>query len=102
MDSKLQKPLRLFVNPFTLWTDFALKAGETMLASAYAAAVRAPRPGVAVIPTADVPPPETAPSALQAPALQPARPPGRAARHASKPARSKAARAKARAKSKRR
>ena len=83
MDPKSQKPLRLFVNPFTLWTRFALKTGEAMWASAHAAAVRANSAKVAVIPTPDAPP------KVQAPAPQPA----------SKP-RSKTARGKARSKAK--
>jgi hypothetical protein len=56
MDSKPQKPLRLFVNPFT-WTDLAFKAGHALWASAHAAAVRSKTPKVAVIPTADAPAP---------------------------------------------
>ena len=35
-----EKPPRLFVNPFTIWTQLALKAGEAMWASAHAAALR--------------------------------------------------------------
>ena len=57
-----EKPLRLFVNPFTMWTQLALKTGEAMWASAHAAAVRANAPAnsprVAVIPTADAPAPK--------------------------------------------
>jgi hypothetical protein len=85
MNSKSQKPLRLFVNPLALWTNLAFKTGEAMLASAHAAAARANAPRVAVIPTAD------------APAAKPVR-------QASKAARSKTARAKVRsnAKAKRR
>jgi hypothetical protein len=49
-----EKPLRLFVNPFTMWTQLALKTGEAMWATAHAAAVRANAPAhsprVAVIP----------------------------------------------------
>ena len=79
MDSKSGKPLRLFVNPFAIWTDLALKTGEAMLASAHAVASEATARKIAVIPTADAP-------ALQAEA--PAVP-------APKPAREKAASAKA-------
>jgi hypothetical protein len=73
MHPKSGKPLRLLVNPFAIWTNFALKTGESILASAQAAAARANRPKVAVIPTAE------------------------AGRHAAKPVRraSKAARPKA-------
>ena len=52
MDPESEKRLRLFVNPFTLWTQ--------LWATAHAAAVRANTPAsaprVAVIPTADAPP----------------------------------------------
>jgi hypothetical protein len=78
MDPKPEKPLRLFVNPLTLWTDLAFKTGEAILASAHAAAVRANAPKVGVIPTADAPP----------------------VRQASKAARSKAPRARVRSKTK--
>ena len=54
MDPETDK-LRLFVNPFAFWTDFALKTGQAMWATAHAAAVRANGPRVAVIPTADAP-----------------------------------------------
>src|SRR5687768_13591204 len=77
-----QKPLRLFINPFSLWTDLALKTGEAMLATAHAAALRAngtlarvdvpkvavlpaatvPSAKVAVIPTADAPQPRAKPA----------------------------------------
>jgi hypothetical protein len=69
MDPKSEKPLRLFVNPFTIWTDLVLKTGEAMWATAHVAAVRANAPKVAVIPTADAPAPK-----VQAPAAQPVRP----------------------------
>ena len=79
-----EKPLRLLANPFTMWTQLALKTGEAMWASAHAAAVRANAPTnsprVAVIPTADAPAPKA---------------PGR---QASKAARFKATRAKLRSK----
>jgi hypothetical protein len=58
MDSKSDKPLRLFVNPFAIWTQLAFKTGEAMWASAHAAALRANARRVAVIPTADAPPPK--------------------------------------------
>lgn len=57
MDSKSDQPLRLFVNPFAIWTELAFKTGEAMWASAHAVAMRANAPRVAVIPTADAPPP---------------------------------------------
>ena len=41
MDPESERPLRLFVNPFTMWTQLAFKTGEAMWASAHAAAVRA-------------------------------------------------------------
>jgi hypothetical protein len=84
MNPKSEKPLRLFVNPFTIWTQLAFKTGEAMLSSAHAAAVRANAPKVAVIPTADAPPRKA-----QAPVRQ-----------ASKAARFKATRAKVRSKAK--
>ena len=59
MDPKSEKPLRLFVNPFTIWTDFALKTGQAIWASAYAAAARTnAAANVAVIPTTDAPAPK--------------------------------------------
>lgn len=54
MPSKPEKPLRLFVNPLTIWTAF--KTGEAMLASVHAAAARANAPRVAVIAANDAPP----------------------------------------------
>jgi hypothetical protein len=64
MDPKSGKRLRLFVNPFAIWTNFAFKSGEAMLDAAQAAvarpAVERPVPKVAVIPTADAPTPKTA------------------------------------------
>jgi hypothetical protein len=112
-----EKPLRLFVNPFTMWTQLALKTGEAMWASAHAAAVRANAPAnsprVAVIPTADAPGPNAHPPAVQ-PAARPAAKPAEAmvasahaaalrkarapGRQASKAARFKATRAKLRSK----
>ena len=83
MQPKAGKPLRLFVNPFAVWTNFALKAGESILASTHAAAVRANAPKVAVIPTAE-----------------PVRHAAKPVRQASKAARPKAARAKVRSKAK--
>jgi hypothetical protein len=96
MDPESEKPLRLFVNPFALWTQLALKTGEAMWASAHAAAVRTNSPRVAVIPTADAPAPKA-----QAPAEQHAatlRQPKAPVRRASKAARFKATRAKLRSK----
>jgi hypothetical protein len=55
MDPKSGKPLRLFLNPFTIWTNLALKTGEAMIASAHAVASEATARRVAVIPTADAP-----------------------------------------------
>jgi hypothetical protein len=49
MNSKPEKPLRLFVNPFAIWTGLAFKTGEAILASVHAAAARANAPRVAVI-----------------------------------------------------
>lgn len=112
MDPKPEKPLRLFVNPFAIWTDLALKTGEAMWASAHAAAIRANAPSVAVIPTADAPPPKAqlhaaAPvrpaaepaeamlASTHAAAVRKAKPP---VRQASKAARFKATRAKLRSK----
>lgn len=59
-----EKPLRLFVNPFAIWTDLALKTAEAMWASAHVAAARANAPKVAVIPTADAPAPRPAEAML--------------------------------------
>ena len=73
MDPESEKPLRLFVNPFAVWTQLALKTGEVMWATAHVAAVRANTPThaptVAVIPTADAPTMKA-----QAPAARLARP----------------------------
>jgi hypothetical protein len=69
MDPESERPLRLFVNPFMMWTQLALKTGEAMWASAHAAAVRANpaanSPRVAVIPTQ----PAIRPAAKQAEAM---------------------------------
>jgi hypothetical protein len=117
MDPESERPLRLFINPFTMWTQLALKAGEAMWASAHAAAVRANAPTnspkVAVIPTEDAPPPKTLAPAAQ-PAVRPAAKPAEAmvasahaaalrkakapGRQTSKAARFKATRAKLRSK----
>ncbi len=56
MDPKSGKPLRLFVNPFAMWADLAVKSGAAMLTSAQAAIARANTPRVAVLPAADAPP----------------------------------------------
>ena len=112
-----EKPPRLFVNPFTIWTQLALKTGEAMWASAHAAAVRANAPTnsprVAVIPTAEAPAPKAQSPAAQ-PAVRPAANPAEAlvasahaaavrkakapGRQTSKAARFKATRAKLRSK----
>lgn len=55
MDRDSEKPLRLFVNPFTIWTQLAFKTAEAMWATAHVAALRANAPRVGVIPTADAP-----------------------------------------------
>jgi len=58
MDST-EKPLRLFFNPFTIWTDLAMKTGHAMWASAYAAAASSNAAAkVGVIPTRDAPAPK--------------------------------------------
>lgn len=93
MDPKSDKPLRLFVNPFSLWSELALKTGEAMLASVHAAALGANRPKVGVVPTADAPAPKVEAPKAQAPKLQP-----KPARHASKAVRFKASKAKVRSK----
>src|SRR4249919_3929843 len=96
MDPESERPLRLFVNPFTMWTQLALKTGEAMWASAHATAMRANAPTnsprVAVIPTA---PAEAMVASAHAAALRKAKAP---ARQASKAARFKATRAKLRSK----
>jgi hypothetical protein len=51
MDRHSEKPLRLFVNPFAIWTQWAFKTTEAMWASAHAAALRANAPRVTLIPT---------------------------------------------------
>jgi hypothetical protein len=56
MNPKSEKPLRLFVNPFAMWADLAVKSGEAVLASTQAAIARANAPKVAVLPSADAPP----------------------------------------------
>jgi len=54
MDPKSGKPLRLF-NPFSIWTNFALKSGEAMLDAAQAIVARGKTPKVAVIHAEDAP-----------------------------------------------
>jgi hypothetical protein len=67
MNPKSEKPLRLFVNPFAIWTDLAFKTAHALWASAHAAAVRAnTTANVAVIPTADAPRAEAQPPATPA------------------------------------
>jgi len=98
MDPESEKPLRMFVIPFTIWTQLALKTQEAMWTSAHAAAVRANSPRVAVIPTADAPaakPAEAMVASAHAAALRKAKAP---VRQASKAARFKATRAKLRSK----
>jgi hypothetical protein len=91
-----EKRLRLFVNPFAIWTELAFKTGEAMLASAHVAALRANAPrlaSVAVIPTVDAPPvndTRDAPPRIEAPRAV------TRVRHASKTRRFKAARTKIR------
>jgi hypothetical protein len=103
MDPKSDKPLRLFVNPFTIWSELALKTGEAMLASAHAAAVRAAGPKVAVIPTADAPPPKVEAPKVEAPKVEAPKAEApkvqlKIVRHASKATRFKASKAKLRSK----
>ena len=112
MDSRSEKPLRLFVNPFTIWTQLAFKTAEAMWATAHAAALRANAPRVAVIPTADAPtekPAQTMLASAYAVALRNAKgaamladaesaPRKAPVRKASKAARFKATRAKLRSK----
>src|SRR3954451_9231233 len=66
MQSESDQPLRLFVNPFAIWTQLAFKTAEAMWATAHAAAVRANAPRVAVIPTADAPAAKPAAQAMLA------------------------------------
>jgi hypothetical protein len=80
MDPKSGKPLRLFVNPFAIWTDLALKTGEAMIASAHAIASEASARRVAVIPTADAPVQQA--NAPAAPKAAPAKATSRARRKA--------------------
>jgi hypothetical protein len=55
MNPKSEKPLRLF-NPFSIWTDIALKSGSAMLEAAQAAVSASKSPKVAVLAEADAPP----------------------------------------------
>ena len=71
MDPKSEKPLRLFVNPFAIWTDLALKTAEAMWSSAHVAVVRANNLKVGVIPTADAPAPKLQ-AAANSPEAKPA------------------------------
>jgi hypothetical protein len=103
MDPKSDKPLRLFVNPFTIWSDLALKTGEAMLATVHAAALRANGARVAVIPTADAPPPKMAAPRVEAPNVEAPKAEApkvqrKIVRHASKARRFKATKAKLRSK----
>ena len=54
MGPKSGKPLRLF-NPFSIWTNFALKSGEAMLDAAQAMVARGKTPKVGVIHAEDAP-----------------------------------------------
>ena len=56
MNPKSEKPLRLF-NPFSIWTDIALKSGTAMLEAAQAAvtSAKSANVAVAVLPEADAP-----------------------------------------------
>ena len=92
MDPQSEKRLRLFVNPFAIWTELAFKTGQAMLATAHAAALRANAPRVAVIPTADAPPRKETRDASPKETRHASTP----VRHASKTTRFKASRAKAR------
>jgi hypothetical protein len=62
MDPKSGNPLRVFLNPFAIWTDLALRTGQAMIASAHAVAAEAKARRIAVIPTADAPAREVAPT----------------------------------------
>jgi hypothetical protein len=105
MEPESKKPLRLFVNPFAIWTDLAFKTAESMWASAHAAALRANAtnnaPKVAVIPAAGAPAPKSHAPAneLGQPASKSVKGKAKAAvREASKAARFKATRATPRSK----
>ena len=84
MEPKSGKPPLIFVNPFAIWTELALKAGEAIMASVQAASD--PRK-VAVIPPADAPAPKAA--APAAPAAKRARKSSPAAPARSAPAKSR-------------
>lgn len=108
MDPKSQKPLRLLVNPLTIWTDLALKTGQAIWTSAHAAAVRSNTAAkVAVIPPADAPAPnakeaakpaEQKPASVHAEAANAPRKARAPVRQDSKGVRPKAPRAKLRSK----
>lgn len=71
MSQDSEKPLRLFVDPFAAWRQFALKTAEMIAASACAGAAQASAVRVAVIDTreparAAALPPEM-PEAVRAP-----------------------------------
>jgi hypothetical protein len=93
MESKFERPLRLFVvNPFAIWADVALKAGQAMWSSYADAARTNETPPVAVIPT-------------RVAVIPTADAPAPTARRAAKPARAKLhskAKAKTKGKAKRR
>ena len=57
--------MRLFVNPFAIWTGLAFKIGEAMMASVHAVSARANAPRVAVIAANDAPPGEAGPASVK-------------------------------------
>jgi hypothetical protein len=108
MNPESEKPLRLFVNPFALWTQFAFKTSEVLWAAMRTGAERADAPKVAVIPAADAPArkADTPVPAADAPARKAHTPVTQAVKAArSKPARKKLrshAQGRSKAKAKRR
>ena len=102
MDPKSGKPQQMFVNPFALWTNLALKTGEAMLASVQAVTAQAAARRIAVIPTADAPAlPALKADAPAAPAAKPARQ-ARATRSKAAPSKAlRKAKAKVKAKARR-
>ena len=98
MDPKSDKPQQMFVNPFALWTNLALKTGEAMLASAQAVTAQAAARRIAVIPTADAPPLRAL--APASPAVEPNRTKRTPAKKAPRRAKAKRVNAKARSKAK--
>jgi hypothetical protein len=90
MDPKSGKPRPLLVNPFAIWTEFALRSGQAMLESTQAVLIGAQTPKVAVVPSADVQTPKVAvvPS-VDAPSAKPLPAKARRRKVASKPQRKK-------------